>query len=129
MQYLAIGVGALLGANVRFLVANWAADRWGTAFPFGTFIINVSGAFVIGVLLAFLAERVGLNPLWRLFFATGFLGGYTTFSTYAWEALTLAETGARLDTGDQAQRPTGELSDWQARVAFWVLAIEHPTDQ
>jgi fluoride exporter len=94
MQYLAIGVGALLGANVRFLVANWAADRWGTAFPFGTFIINVSGAFVIGVLLAFLAERVGLNPLWRLFFATGFLGGYTTFSTYAWEALTLAETGA-----------------------------------
>jgi fluoride exporter len=96
MQYLAIGVGALLGANVRFLVANWAADRWGTAFPFGTFIINVSGAFVIGVLLAFLAERVGLNPLWRLFFATGFLGGYTTFSTYAWEALTLAETGAWL---------------------------------
>jgi CrcB protein len=96
MQYVAVALGAMLGANLRFVVANVAADRWGTEFPYGTLIINVSGAFVIGLFLSFLAARVGISPLWRLFFATGFLGGYTTFSTYAWEALTLAETGAWL---------------------------------
>ena len=93
MQYVAIAVGAMLGANLRFVVGNWAADRWGADFPYGTFLINVSGAFAIGLLLSFIGERVGVSPLWRLFFATGFLGGYTTFSSYTWEALTLAQDG------------------------------------
>lgn len=97
MPYLAIGAGAVLGANLRAVVATWAANQWGVDFPWGTFLINISGAFVIGVFLATIAIRApGLNPLWRLFFATGFLGGYTTFSAYAWEALALAETGAWL---------------------------------
>jgi CrcB protein len=96
MRYVAVGAGAVLGANLRFLVTTWAADHWGADLPYGTFLINVSGAFVIGVFLALLAGRVGVHPLWRLFFATGFLGGYTTFSSYAWEALTLAEDGAWL---------------------------------
>jgi CrcB protein len=99
MQYVAVAIGAMLGANLRFLVVNWAAERWGLDFPYGTFIINVSGSFLIGVLLAFLGERMAVNPLWRLFFATGFLGGYTTFSSYAWEALVLAEDGAWLRAG------------------------------
>ena len=99
MQFVAVGVGALLGANLRFLVGNWAAERWGADFPYGTFIVNVSGAFAVGVILAFVGERLGLNPLWRLFFVTGFLGGYTTFSSYAWEALVLAENGAWLRAG------------------------------
>ena len=93
VQYVAIAVGAMLGANLRFVVGNWAADRWGADFPYGTFLINVSGAFAIGLLLSFIGERVGVSPLWRLFFATGFLGGYTTFSSYTWEALTLAQDG------------------------------------
>lgn len=83
----------MLGANLRFIVGNWAADRWGPEFPYGTFLVNISGAFVIGVFLGLLATRVGVNPLWRLFFVTGFLGGYTTFSSYAWEALSLAQGG------------------------------------
>jgi CrcB protein len=99
VQFVAVGVGALLGANLRFLVGNWAAERWGADFPYGTFIVNVSGAFAVGVILAFVGERLGLNPLWRLFFVTGFLGGYTTFSSYAWEALVLAENGAWLRAG------------------------------
>ncbi len=94
MRYAAIGVGAVIGANLRYVVANWAADRWGPGFPYGTFLINVSGAFVIGVFLSLLAGRAPIHPLWRLFIATGFLGGYTTFSSYAWEALTLAQDGA-----------------------------------
>jgi CrcB protein len=99
MQYVAIAIGAMLGANLRFLVGSWAADWWGVDFPYGTFIINVSGSFLIGVLLAFVGDRMGISPLWRLFFATGFLGGYTTFSSYAWEALALAEGGAWLRAG------------------------------
>jgi CrcB protein len=96
VSFVAIAVGAMLGANLRFLVGNWAADRWGVDFPYGTFIVNVSGAFVVGIVLALLAERVGVSPVWRLFFVTGFLGGYTTFSSYAWEALVLADEGAWL---------------------------------
>jgi CrcB protein len=96
---MAIAAGAVLGANLRFVVGTWAADRLGSDFPYGTLIINTSGAFVIGVFLAFLGARVGVNPVWRLFFATGFLGGYTTFSSYAWEALTLVDAGAWLRAG------------------------------
>jgi CrcB protein len=89
----------MLGANLRYLVTIWSVERLGTDFPFGTFIVNVSGAFVIGIVLAFLGERLDVSPLWRLFFVTGFLGGYTTFSTYAWEGLVLAEQGAWLRAG------------------------------
>ncbi len=94
MSFLAVGIGAFLGANLRFVVGTWAAERFGVDFPYGTFIVNVSGAFAVGMVLAFMGERLGLSPLWRLFFVTGFLGGYTTFSSYAWEALVLAEGGA-----------------------------------
>jgi fluoride exporter len=90
---VAVAVGAMLGANLRFVVGNWAAERFGADFPYGTFLINVTGALAIGIVLSFMGERVGISPLWRLFFATGFLGGYTTFSSYAWEALLLAQEG------------------------------------
>jgi len=96
LQYVAVGAGAVLGANLRFVITMWAAEQWGTAFPYGTFIVNISGAFVIGVFLALVGGRFEVDPLWRLFFATGVLGGYTTFSSYAWEALALAEVGAWL---------------------------------
>lgn len=94
MRYVAIAVGAMLGANLRFILASWSVDRLGVDFPYGTFIVNVSGSFLIGVFLSFVGTRASVNPLWRLFFATGFLGGYTTFSSYAWEALVMAEGGA-----------------------------------
>jgi CrcB protein len=96
VRYLAVAGGAVLGANLRFIVTIWATDRFGPDFPYGTFIINVSGAFVIGLFLALVGVRAPINPLWRLFFATGFLGGYTTFSSYAWETLTLAQDNAWL---------------------------------
>ena len=94
MAYVAVGFGAVLGANLRYAISTWAADRWGAAFPYGTFLINVSGAFAIGLVLAALATRGGFSPLVRLFLVTGFLGGYTTFSSYAWEALALGSDGA-----------------------------------
>ena len=99
MQYVAVAAGAALGANLRYLVGLWAADRWGIDFPYGTFAVNISGAFVIGVFLALVGSRADVDPLWRLFFATGFLGGYTTFSAFTWETLALAESGAWLRAG------------------------------
>ena len=96
MEYVAVGLGALLGANLRYIVSSWMADRFGAEFPYGTFVINVSGAFIIGLLLAAALFRAGVHPTLRLFAITGFLGGYTTFSSYAWEALTLADNRAWL---------------------------------
>lgn len=99
MPYLAVGVGAALGANLRMVIANWAAMRWGVKFPYGTLIINVSGAFVIGLFMMAIAQRAGVNPLWRAFFVIGFLGGYTTFSSYAFDAFSLGSDGAWLRFG------------------------------
>ena len=114
VQYLAIGLGAVLGANLRFLVAQWAARQWGAEFPYGTLVINISGSFVIGVFLAIVGARLAVNPLWRLFFATGFLGGFTTFSSYAWETLSLAEAGAWLAAAGYvvASNGVGLLGVW-----------------
>jgi CrcB protein len=87
--FLMIGVGAFLGANLRFIVGGWAADQLGLDFPYGTLIINVTGSFVIGVFLTLLTGRFPFPLASRMFFAVGFLGGYTTFSSFAFESLTL----------------------------------------
>jgi CrcB protein len=92
--YVVIGIGGFLGANLRFLVANWAAARLSATFPAGTLVINVTGSFVIGLFLTIVTERVAAPPNLRLFFATGFLGAYTTFSTFTYESLALVQAGA-----------------------------------
>jgi fluoride exporter len=91
--YLAISVGGALGANTRYLVASWATTQWGTQFPVATLLINVSGSFVLGVYLTLATERFTGHPAVRLLVATGFLGAYTTFSTFSVEALRLIENG------------------------------------
>ena len=93
MTYLAISIGAVLGANARFLVGGWVAERLGASFPFGTFIINVTGSLLIGVVLTLSTER--LAPDWfRPLLAIGFLGSYTTFSTFSYETLALVQNGS-----------------------------------
>lgn len=94
MEYLVLGIGGFLGANARYLVAGWAAERFGVAFPYGTFIINISGSLVLGLFMAFLQERTVIHPNYRLFFAVGFLGAYTTFSTFTYESLRLLQDGS-----------------------------------
>ncbi|MCC7371609.1 MAG: fluoride efflux transporter CrcB [Chloroflexi bacterium] len=94
LPFLVISVGGILGANTRYLVTLYVAERFGTAFPYGTLIINVTGSLVIGFFLTLATERLNLDPLWRLFFATGFLGAYTTFSSYTYEAAQLIRDGA-----------------------------------
>lgn len=94
MTYFAISIGAVLGANLRFLLGGWIADRWGSSFPLSTLVINVTGSFVIGIVLTLVTERV-VAPAWvRPMVAIGFLGSYTTFSTFSYETLALARDGA-----------------------------------
>lgn len=92
-QFAAVGIGGLLGANARYHVGEWVAARWGTGFPWGTLLINVSGSLALGLFLVLITERFGDRPTLRLFVATGFLGGYTTFSTFGYETIRLVQDG------------------------------------
>lgn len=94
MNYLIIGAGGFVGAITRYILAVWIGQRWGRIFPLGTFIINITGSFLIGLLMTLMAERFIENPQWRLFLVVGFLGAYTTFSTFEYE------TGALLKDGE-----------------------------
>ena len=91
MEYLWVGIGGFVGANARYVLSRIAAERLGASFPYGTFLVNLSGALLIGVILTLLTERLIADPLWRRLVVVGFLGGYTTFSTF--DALALAERG------------------------------------
>lgn len=88
-----VGLGGFLGSIARYLLSGWAAARWGVIFPWGTFIINISGSFILGFFLAFAQERPWVHPQARLLFAIGFVGAYTTFSTYTYESLRLMMDG------------------------------------
>ncbi|BDE08257.1 putative fluoride ion transporter CrcB [Vulcanimicrobium alpinum] len=91
---LAVGAGAAIGGVGRLLVTEAVVARVGAGFGhYATFFINVSGAFLIGVVLALAQSRTEFNPLLRLFLATGILGGYTTFSTFSFEVFNLATGG------------------------------------
>jgi len=85
LNILIIGIGGFLGAIARYGAALWIGQRWGRTFPLGTFVINVSGSFLIGLLMTLFAERYLVNPQWRLLLVVGFLGAYTTFSTFEYE--------------------------------------------
>jgi CrcB protein len=93
IPYFWVGLGGFLGANARYALGVWITSRAGPSFPWATLLVNVSGSFLIGVTLTLLLERFEADPAWRLFFVIGFLGGYTTFSSYTFEALALFRTG------------------------------------
>lgn len=86
----AVAAGGAIGSVLRFLIGTASLQWLGPGFPWGTFAINVSGSFVIGLVLQLAETRVGLPPYVRLFVATGILGGYTTFSTFAYETYLLS---------------------------------------
>ncbi|MBC6480512.1 MAG: fluoride efflux transporter CrcB [Hormoscilla sp. GM7CHS1pb] len=85
---LAISFGAIAGALCRYYLTLWFVQRFGTVFPYGTFFINVTGCFAMGLFVTLISERVFiLPPEVQLMITTGFLGAYTTFSTYGLESL------------------------------------------
>jgi CrcB protein len=70
------------------------ANRMGTKFPYGTFVINITACVIIGFSLTLLARRADINPAWRFLVPVGFIGAYSTFSTYEWETLSTLRSGA-----------------------------------
>jgi len=94
MEYVWIGLGSIAGANSRYALGRWFVDRYGAGMPYGTFVINITGALIIGFLMTLLTETFVTDPRWRLMLVVGFLGSYTTFSTYTYDAFVLAENGA-----------------------------------
>jgi CrcB protein len=92
-KFIVISIGAILGANARYWVGGWAAERYGAAFPYGTLIINLTGSFILGLFITLITERFLVNPNWRLLIGIGFLGSYTTFSTYTYESVALLMGG------------------------------------
>jgi CrcB protein len=93
MSYLLVFVGGGLGASLRHAVNMLCARLFGTHFPFGTFLINISGSLVMGLIAGYLAFKGQAAQPWRLFVMTGILGGYTTFSAFSLDAALLYERG------------------------------------
>ena len=97
MPYLLVGIGGFIGANARFVVARVVGAMFETRFPLGTFVINVSGSFLLGVLGTVVAQKVmPSSESMRLALGVGFLGAFTTFSTFEFETHALLEDGSWL---------------------------------
>ena len=111
-QILAIMFGGSLGALMRYLISTWVNNKIDANFPFGTLIVNTIGSFLMGFLAVWLVEKLGLNPLMRLAIFVGFLGAFTTFSTFSMETLNLFEEGFALRA----------LLNMLINVTFTVLA-------
>lgn len=90
---LLISLGAILGANLRYFVAQYVAKMIPSSFPYGTLVINISASFILGAFLIWTTERVLVDPRWRLFVAVGFCATYSTYSSYAFETFALFEKG------------------------------------
>jgi len=93
LDLLAISVGAIFGANARYVLSRYAARLLGPVFPYGTLIINVLGSFIAGFFIVWTTERVLVDPRWRLLVVVGFCGGFTTFSSFAFETMAYFEQG------------------------------------
>ena len=94
MQWLAIALGGALGSVARFAAVGYLTPLFAALkFPFGTFVVNILGSFLIGIAYVFLVEKTTLAVEWRLFFITGVLGGFTTFSAFSLEMLQLWQEG------------------------------------
>jgi fluoride exporter len=99
MKYLMVGIGGALGSVVRFWMGSYIGDRFGSRFPYGTFVINMSGSFLIGLVITVLADKTQSSGNWRYLIPIGFIGGYTTFSAFEYETFRLFQDGQILTAG------------------------------
>ncbi len=113
-KYVMVGLGGFVGAIARFWLGGFISDRMGGRFPYGTFAINISGSFLVGLILTLLTERANWSPNWRFLIPVGFIGAYTTFSTFEYETLRSVQDGemwiAFLNVGGSVV--AGFLSVW-----------------
>ncbi len=89
LQIIYVAIGGAIGSIFRYLLSNPINITFKETFPLGTFIVNLLGCFLIGILVGLFEKQVLSNPLYKLLFITGFCGGFTTFSTYAYESIQL----------------------------------------
>ena len=94
-RYFMVMLGAALGGLARYVIGSAVMQRFGGRFPLGTLVVNVTGCFLIGILLPLLTERGEPRPNLRLLLVVGVLGGYTTFSSFAWESFQAVDEGSR----------------------------------
>ncbi|HET6208678.1 MAG TPA: fluoride efflux transporter CrcB [Terracidiphilus sp.] len=93
-RYLLIGLGGALGSVARYWVGSTVGGRMGVRFPYGTLVVNLTACLVIGFTLTWLSDRAEISPAWRYMIAVGFIGAYSTFSTFEWETLSTLRSGA-----------------------------------
>jgi CrcB protein len=93
LKYVMVAIGGACGAIARFWLGAYVSERMGTKFPYGTFVINCSGSFIIGLIITLLAERSHWSPNLRYLIPIGFVGAYTTFSTFEYETLRAVQDG------------------------------------
>ena len=98
-KYLAIAVGGAFGSMLRYWVGATISSRMGMRFPYGTLIVNITACVLLGFASTVLGKRLELNPEWRFLIAIGFVGAYSTFSTFEWETFSIVRSGAMLMAG------------------------------
>jgi CrcB protein len=114
-KYFLIAIGGALGSVMRYLVGSMVANRMGTRFYYGTFVVNMTACLIVGFSLTLLQRRAEINTAWLFLIAVGFVGAYSTFSTFEWEAFTTLQTGAFLHTAVYVA-----LSFLLGLVAVWL---------
>jgi CrcB protein len=113
LNVLAISAGAVPGALSRYYITEWSKRVIGTKFPYGTFIINITGCLIIGFFITLISEIQNFPLEVRLLVVTGFLGAYTTFSTYEFDTLTMWRRGNLLAT----------MFYWVGSIIFGVICV------
>jgi CrcB protein len=96
MKYVMVGIGGGIGSVLRFWVSSYVGERISARFPFGTFAVNITGSFLIGLIVTLLASKADWDPNWRYLIPIGFIGGYTTFSAFEYETLRSMQDGRML---------------------------------
>lgn len=117
-KYIVVALGGSLGALARYWVGSTVSGKMGIRFPYGTFVINISACLIIGFSLVFLGRRTDLNPAWRFLIPVGFVGAYSTFSTFEFETFASLESGAFLIAGAYVA-----VSIFLGLVAVWCGTV------